>query len=769
MTALLSVGIAAVLGTLATDPLSLDGRVLDVLGILALYAYTCGSREPRLVRAGVLLALAVFACNAWIARERAPRVAESRTARYAALALAPTRDDGTSSSFAALLDGGLTVLAHVRGTPPPPGERLVLRGRLEPFDGPRNPAEPNQAEVERERGFDAQLARGEILQTLPPLQTSPRVFLARAHAWALVRLRSALGEPTASIVAGELWGERADLPPDVRAEFQETGTVHVLVTAGLHLGVVAAIVVALLSLCSVPRTPTCALAVVAVWAFVLWSGAQLPATRAAVMVTTALVARAFGRASFSWNALALAAIAIAALRPLSVATPSFALSFSCVGAIFACAPAIEHALDTHGALPAALREALTLSVATQLGTWPLTAAIFLQFSPYAVAANLAVVPCVGASLVLGALQLLLAWQPALAQAAANLDGWIVAWMLAATRTLAALPASAVPMSPAPPWCIAVYDGALLFCGACLRRKAATPGVAALLVAVALVLWPPCAVDTRLRVTVLDVGQADAILIETPSHHALLIDAGGRLEIGPQVDGSVAERVGELTVVPFLLRRGIHQLDAIVLSHPHGDHAGGVAPVLRKLRVAELADGGQRYTGHAYLDALATARADGVPVIAPRAGDVWRTDDGVALHFIGPSLPFISGGNNDINDNSIAFTLRYRSFCMLFTGDAGTAAEQRFLSEGVDLRCQVLKVGHHGSAYSSSSAFIAAVRPQYAIISVGRHNMFGHPAPSTIATLERFGATVYRTDENGAVTITTDGTHIAVSPMLPDAR
>jgi competence protein ComEC len=112
-------------------------------------------------------------------------------------------------------------------------------------------------------------------------------------------------------------------------------------------------------------------------------------------------------------------------------------------------------------------------------------------------------------------------------------------------------------------------------------------------------------------------------------------------------------------------------------------------VLRKLLVAELADGGQRYRGHAYQDALATARAKGVPVVAPRAGDVWRTDDGVMLQMIGPSLPFISGGTNDINDNSVAFTLRYRSFCMLFTGDAGTAAEQRFLREGVDLRCEIL--------------------------------------------------------------------------------
>jgi len=106
---------------------------------------------------------------------------------------------------------------------------------------------------------------------------------------------------------------------------------------------------------------------------------------------------------------------------------------------------------------------------------------------------------------------------------------------------------------------------------------------------------------------------------------------------------------------------------------------------------------------------------------------------VTLTFIGPSLPFIEG-KNSINDNSVAFLLQYRSFRMLLTGDAGDAAEQRFLAEGIDLHADVLKVGHHGSAYSSSPEFIAAVHPRYAIISVGRHNLFGHPAPLTIETL-----------------------------------
>ncbi|MGD0969740.1 MAG: MBL fold metallo-hydrolase, partial [Candidatus Aquilonibacter sp.] len=170
-------------------------------------------------------------------------------------------------------------------------------------------------------------------------------------------------------------------------------------------------------------------------------------------------------------------------------------------------------------------------------------------------------------------------------------------------------------------------------------------------------------------------------------------------------------------------------------------------------------------GHAYHDCLDTAATDHVPIVHPRAGNVWHTNDGVTLTFIGPSLPFI-GGKNAINDNSIAFILQYKHFRTLFTGDAGSAAEARFLGEGIDLHADVLKVGHHGSAYGSSPEFIAAVHPKYAVISVGRHNLFGHPAPSTVEMLERVRALVYRTDENGAVTVLTNGESYAVSSVLP---
>jgi competence protein ComEC len=763
--ALLLCSVASVLGTLAVTPLGPDLRLVVALGLGTLFVAGLSGRLPARLVALLAVTLLGAAANAALRERAAYEVVEQRTARYVGTVLeASTADDG-STSLTVALDSGLHVLARVHAPAPAAGSRVVVRGRLEPFDEARNPGEPSERDIQRERGLDARLDAATILSTRETTGWEARIALARLHDWAHAQLRDRLGEPAASVVAGELWGERSALPPDLRTEFQETGTVHVLVTAGLHLGAVAALCTALLALLVLPRWTTCAVAIALVWAFVWWSGAQLPAVRAATMATAALAARACGRATFSWNALAIAALAVSFSRPASVATASFALSFSCVGAIFACAAPIERWIEAHTALPDRAREALVLSLATQIGIWPLGASVFLQFTPYAIAANVAVVPCVALTMALGAAQLLLAWCAPLAQALANLNSWLLAWILAVVATVSALPGAALPMTPAPAWCIAAYDAALLAAPLLWRRGATTLAVAAIALATAYVLWPPRAFDTRLHITVLDVGQADGIVVQTPQGHTFLVDAGGRLERNTQAGGSVAEAVGERVVVPFLLRHGIHALDAIVLSHPHGDHVGGVAPVLRRLSVAEFADGGQRYSGHAYQDALATAHAQRIPLVFPRAGMVWQTEDGVVLRFLGPSLPFISGSRNDINENSVAFTLRYRNFCMLFTGDAGAAAEERFLSEGIDLRCTVLKVGHHGSSYSSTAAFIAAVRPRYAIVSVGRHNMFGHPAPSTLATLERFGATIYRTDENAAVTILSDGDSAEVSSLL----
>ena len=459
----------------------------------------------------------------------------------------------------------LATLPNVR-----PGQRALVRARLDPLDDARNPGEPSERAIQGERGISGRLASVAILR-IDRTEACPfSARLAALRASALDHLRTYLAEPGASIVAGELWGDRSAMSPQLRAEFQETGTVHVLVTAGLHVGLIAMLLLSLFSWLRIPRWIACVIVSALVWAFALFSGGNLPALRAASMATALLAARGFGRATLSWNTLALSAIFVLLIEPASVTSASFWLSFCCVGSIFALAPVITPMLERLS-LPHRIQEAITLTLATQIGTWPITAAVFLQFSTYGFLANLFVVPLVPITMILGTLQLAASGVPPVAQAIANLDAWPLAVSGNLVQLLASLPAAAVPMSPAPTWCIAFYESSVLVAATVFRRGGPTAAVALMIVATSLVLAPPRAETNQLKITVLDVGQADSIVVETPRHHAIVIDAGGRLERGPQGVDSVAELVGERIVVPFLLRENIHALDALIISHPHGEH------------------------------------------------------------------------------------------------------------------------------------------------------------------------------------------------------
>ncbi|GAC1388226.1 MAG: hypothetical protein NVSMB31_01850 [Vulcanimicrobiaceae bacterium] len=751
---LVPIAIALAVGTASVLPLNGEQRVLVVLAFFALCFWSISTKNATgALRVGIGLALASGAASAYLHTVTTQNFTQRQTQRYTGTVVSCTEAASLGVDCAIALQNGPTVLAYFAHAPPKIATRVLMRGRFSPFDGPRNPGEPDQRLIQRERGYDGTLDGATILQDLGSAPLSFDVAIARAHAYASQRLRQYLGEPFASILAGELWGERASLPADLRSEFQDSGTVHILVTAGLHIGVIALFTLSVLQWAQVPRAMSCAGTAIIVWSYVAFSGGHLPAMRAGVMISVALLARALGYRALSWNALAAAAIAVLLYAPQSLLSASFAMSFSCVGAILLVGPSIEAFLKRAQGLPGAAREALTLTIATQIGVWPLTAATFLLFSPYAVLANVAIVPAVGFTMMLGIAQIALADIAPLAHACANLNAWLLQWMVEVVRVTSELPGAHIITTPAPLYAIVFYDAALVLAVWLFEQGALTAACAVLFLSIMTVIDPPRAIAHNLQITMLDVGQADAIVIRTPAGHALLIDAGGRLERGPQNAGSsVAEHVGETIVIPYLIRNGIHHLNAILLSHPHGDHAGGVAPVLRRLAADEFADTGQQYGGFAYRDAISVAHANSTPLVYPRAGAVWRTNDGVTLSFLGPQIPFIAGSRSDINNNSLVFMLQYKSFRMLFTGDAGAEAEQRILVQGTDLHADVLKVGHHGSAYSSTLEFIRAVHPKYALISVGRRNLFGHPAPSTLANLERIGANIYRTDKDGATTI-----------------
>jgi competence protein ComEC len=490
---------------------------------------------------------------------------EHPTARYAATVTGDVRDvgDGRRTTLVAIPGIG-TVRAGV-GEPIAAGDRLLVRGRLEPFDLPRNPGEPSLRAIERAENIAGRLAAARLLARAPPDSSDVRTWPARVRARLAGVLRSRVPEPSATILAGALWGERGTLPGDLHDAFQATGTVHVLVTAGLHLGVIAALIVALLRPLGLHRAVACAIAIVLVAGYAWISGAHLPAQRAAVMIGVALAARACGARIVSWNALALAALAVAAIWPAAVESASFALSFSCVAAIVALSEPVAKALE-HLPIPERVREAIALTVGAQLGTWPLTAAIFNTLAPYAVVANAIVVPLTGLALCGGVATLVL-------PPAAAFETIVLRAIEGTVRAIAALPGSRAMLAAPPIWAIAVYDVVALGAAIALRRARPLLAILALGAGSAIVLGSALVRPPHgLEIVFLDVDQADAAVIRTPRDRIVLIDAGGELERG---GGPVSnsEAAGERIVLGYLRRAGITHVDLLLLTHPHGDHKG----------------------------------------------------------------------------------------------------------------------------------------------------------------------------------------------------
>ncbi len=273
------------------------------------------------------------------------------------------------------------------------------------------------------------------------------------------------------------------------------------------------------------------------------------------------------------------------------------------------------------------------------------------------------------------------------------------------------------------------------------------------VAVALVLAVLAVATTRaasaqdglLKVYFFDVGQGDAALIETPNGTQVLVDGGP--------DAGVLEDLGR--VLPFYDRN----LDVVVATHPHADHIDGLTAVLERYRVGRIVKTDYAYDTPDARAWNAAVAAEGAPVTTASVGTTLDLGTGVTLTVLSPPPHYQP---KDPNDSSIVMLLAYKQAKFLLTGDAGTVDEQRELALPVDLRVDVLKVGHHGSSTASSQAFLDAVHPHAAVVSVGAHNTYRLPNQATLDRLVAEGATVYRTDEHGTVTAVTDGATVAVT-------
>ncbi len=606
-----------------------------------------------------------------------------------------------------------------------------------------------------------------------------------------------------------LIGATAKLEKMWTTDYRSTGTFHALVISGSHVAVLAAVLLFFLRVCAVPRGIALAATILMAWLYAGITGWQAPVLRSAVGMSLYGVAGIFYREGRLLNILAGVAILFLIADPEQLFDPSFQLSFLAVALIGAFVVPVldatsgplsgglsalgEERRDPRLAprsaqfrlemrllattltmltrLPIRVSQAVTVvsarmalyfweifitSFFIQLGLALPMVLYFHRLSASGLSANAIVVPVLSAVVPLGFL--------AIGLNSTTLAGLCGA-LLQLARWAVGIHARWEPdwrIPPPPLWLAVAYVVALIAAAYWSRRgpvRIAAWCVATLaLGAIIAHPFPPRTAAGRFELSAIDVGQGDGLLAAFPDGPLMLIDAGGIPAFGrshkPGID------IGEDVISPYLWSRSIKHLDVVVMTHAHEDHMGGMSSVLRNFHPRELWAGAVQESPE-WISVRATATALGIPIRLLRRGEAQKFG-GAILQVLAPG-PGYQASEKPKNDDSLVIRIQFGSTAFLLTGDMEKRVEQELVSAGLLEHVDVLKVGHHGSRTSTTPALLDAIRPAFGVISDGFENSYGHPHPLTLAALNARHVAVYRTDERGLVTISSDGRRIRVEP------
>ncbi len=620
--------------------------------------------------------------------------------------------------------------------------------------------------------------------------SSPGHAIDEARQAAARALDAVLPEPESGLAAGILIGLRERVDRDLAAAFTTAGVSHVVAISGWNIAIVASVVAAMSG--RVRRRRRSILTMVVIVAYVAFAGASASVVRAGAMAGVVLLARESGRAGRAAAALGWAATILLILDPDLIGDAGFQLSSLATAGLIAWATPLTERIGRlwGGRVPGWLAESLGVSLAAQAATLPVILASFGRLAILSPVVNLVVVPLVAPAMAAGLLALaggviVGAGAPSVVGAVLAAPGWVLLRILVGiVDTAAGLPFASVTLPPplatiaavgsmaaiaAVHWRFGRRSSARPQATASLPAHAAPlpapmvrpsaaprPGtvsaatyphpyaivalVVALGVAGAVVVTRPAGVA---RITVLDVGQGDAILIEGSRGGRLLIDGGpdpARLLIALDAH------------VPPWDRR----LDGVILTHPHEDHVAGLARLLDRYHVQRVFEPGMRGPGPGYSAWFARLTTPGAPArFGLAAGDRLRVDE-IDMRVLWPIRGQVPrdppDGGTGINNVSVVLLGAVGEERFLLAGDVEQAIDPTLIADHLP-RLDFLKVAHHGSKTATTQAFVDAVRPRIAVASAGTGNPYGHPAPATLDRLRAAGAKVYRTDRDGTVVVT----------------
>ena len=606
------------------------------------------------------------------------------------------------------------------------GERIWGSGILKSIPFPRNPGDYDIRNYCRRENIKGMIVSKAGKWEANGLQEKSinSMFIIPLRRHLISRIEEYFPSEQAEILKGLILGIRRGLPEEFKDRLRLSGLWHLLSLSGLHLGIIAGIVYFAVSIMNIPFRIRPLLIILALGLYCILVETRAPVIRAFIIIALLFGGRLLHRYPDRWNLLALSALIILIFKPWELFSPGFHLTYAAAGSILAVHQNWGESITRR--FRYLLKSALfrypfalfIASLAASLGTFPFLAYHFGGLPFVSIPASLIGIPLTGFILVLFPLFYLFTFISGTIAGIFSNALWAALEGLGILIEFSGKESFYIYTPDFNIWCLLITAIPVFLL--ILRRR---QWLWVSFLAANAFIWRDALQDREMRVTFLDIGQGNCALIETPGGENILVDAGPR---NNKYDS------GEKTIAPFLKRKGIRKIDYLIITHDDRDHIGGLESIVKRFEVVNI------ILGPSY-----PPFSEQSQVLHFNRGS-WLKAGGALLIFLHPVKQ--EGEDNEL---SIVFNLIYQGHSVLFPGDIPAKTELELIAAGDLLDCDLLLVSHHGSKYSSHEAFLAKVSPRWAVISAGRNNPYGHPAPETMVRLQAAGIEAYNIKETGA--------------------
>lgn len=636
------------------------------------------------------------------------------------------------------------------------GQIVLVKGKLETFDFPRNPGGFNEKLYMQTKRIDYKmfaeiLSKGKIVNSFDS-------YIYKLHKKIKNMYETILPLKEASVLEAMLLGDKQNLDTSVKEVYRKSGISHILAISGLHISIISALLWLVLDTLKLNKRVSSTIILTVLIIYCIFTGNSVSTTRAVIMIGIILFGNIIYYQSDIYTSIATAAFVLLIYQPLYLYDVGFQLSFGAVISIIVLSPVLERVYF----IPKTIRLYLISTLAASLGTYPIIAYHFNTISVIGIVVNLLVLPLASILVCFGIISTVVSfiW----IELGKFLCG-IVYFILVFYENICTI-ASNIPFSQIvtgqPNLILIFIYYTIIFTTTyyfylnkqkrqSLKKYMLYMQIFLLTIATVVIFKPK-----DLEIVYLDVGQGDSIAIHTAKNKNILIDGGGNIS-KPLEEANTGTQI----VLPYLKYKGINRLDCVFVSHPDGDHIIGILELLDYIKINQIfiADTDAKNDLLKILEMKASKY--NIPINKLSKGNIVKVDDSISFECIYPTKDILID-SDDYNNNSLVLYMDYNNSKFLFTGDIEKEAEDRITKDYKKLDVDILKVAHHGSKTSSTQNFVDMVQPKVAIISSGKNNYYGHPHKEVLDKYKNIN--IYNTADDGAILIKPKNKRLIISTM-----